>query len=151
MAKAAAVASAVMFVMVLILAASLSPLCAVCVPLLGGPLAGYLTGIWERDPGRVVGRGAMAGAIAGAVAILAQFAAAVINSLVMQNPEWQLNPLLGLPVASPEVVWVGQLGIACGLGLLNIGVAAGLGAAGAALWKSTAGKDTTPTPPAASP
>jgi hypothetical protein len=45
-----------------------------------------------------------------------------------------LNELFGLPPASPGVVWAAQLLFACCLGVLNVGLLAGVGAGGGALW-----------------
>jgi len=146
--KAGAIAAALMFVTVLVLSAALSPFCAFCVPLVTGILAGYLTGVFEKNPATVVGRGAGAGAIAGAVAIIAQMAASLINAAVMQNPNNQINRLLGVSATQPGMVWAVQLSTACCVGLINLGLAAGLGAIGGVLWKSTSGKSTTPAAPA---
>ncbi len=146
MIKAGLIGGGVMFLFVLIAAASISPLCALCVPLLGGLLAGYLTGTFEKLPETVVTRGAIAGAIAGAIGIVGQFGAAVINAAVMQNPNNQVNQLLGLPPSDPATVWIAQLGMALCLGLVNVGLTAALGAGGGAIWKGSAGKSQPPAP-----
>jgi hypothetical protein len=142
MLKAGGIAAAIMFVVVLVLSAGLSPFCALCVPLVTGLLAGYLTGTFEKNPQTVIRRGAGAGAIAGAAAILAQMAASVINGLVLQNPDYQLNRALGVPATEPTMVWALQLGLACFVGSVNVALTAGLGALGGAIWKGTAGKAT---------
>lgn len=147
MLKAGLISGAVMFLFVLIAAAVISPLCALCVPLVAGLLAGYLTGTFEKIPETVVGRGAMAGAIAGGIGMLAQIIASIINAAVMQNPELQLNRVLGLPPVAPGTMWAAQIGMALCVGLLNIGLTAGLGAGGGAIWKGTAGKSQPPAPP----
>ena len=147
MLKAGLIAGAGMFLVVLILSAGVSPFCALCVPLAVGIVAGYLTGVFEKNPLNVIGRGAGAGAIAGAIALVAQMAASVINAAVMQNPNYQLSRLLGTPAADSTTVWVLQLGLACVVGLVNIALTAGLGAVGGAIWKSTAGKTAAPAGP----
>lgn len=143
MLKAGLIAGGVAFLLVLVGAAGLSPFCALCVPLISGLLAGYLTGVFERPavPDRMK-RGASAGAIAGGLGLLAGMIAAVLNAFVLQNPELQPNRLLGLPESSPAMVWIGQLGINFCFGLLNVGLNAALGAGGVAIWSNTAGKST---------
>lgn len=142
MLKAGLIAGAVSFVLVLVGAAGLTPFCALCVPLLTGLLAGYLTGMFEKPaPADAMKRGAGAGAIVGGIAILANIIAALINSLVLQNPDLQPNQALGLPASSPILVWLGQFGINICIGLVNIGLNAALGAGGIAIWRNTTGKD----------
>lgn len=133
-----------MFLFVLLAAAVVSPLCALCVPLLTGLAAGYLTGVFEKSPLTTVQRGAYAGAIAGGLGIVGQFIASIINALVMQNPEYQINELLGLPPSDPTSVWIGSIAIACCVGLINVGLTAALGAGGGAIWNNTAGKSLPP-------
>ena len=147
MVKAGLISGAVMFLLVLFAAAVVSPLCALCAPLIVGLLAGYLTGTFEKTPGTVVNRGAIAGAIAGGIGIVGQIGAAIINAAVMQNPNNQINELFGLPPADAATVWLAQFGAAFCIGLLNVGLSAGLGAAGGAIWKGNAGKSQ-PQPPA---
>jgi MFS family permease len=143
MLKSGLMAGAAMFVIVLI-AAIFSPFCALCAPLVVGLGAGYLTGVFEKTPETVVQRGAYAGAIAGGLGIVGQMIASVVNAVVLQNPNNQINPSLGLPIADPAMVWVGQLAVACCVGLVNVALSAGLGAGGGAIWKNSAGKATPP-------
>lgn len=147
MLKAGLIAGGVMFLLTLI-AAIVSPLCALCVPLVSGLLAGYLTGTFEKLPDTAVTRGAMAGAIAGGIGIVGQIIASVINAAVMQNPQFQLNRALGLPASSPAMVWIGQIVMAFCVGLINVGLNAAFGAGGGAIWKGTAGKSQPPASPA---
>ena len=144
MLKAGLISGIAMFFIVLLAASVVSPLCAFCVPLLTGLAAGYLTGVFEKNPLTTVQRGAYAGAIAGGFGIFAQMIASVINSFVMQNPNFQINQSLGLPVADPATVWIAQIGVACCVGLVNVGLTAALGAGGGAIWNNTAGKSTPP-------
>lgn len=139
MVKSGLIVGAVMLVLVLFAGSVISPLCALCVPLLTGLAAGYLTGVFEKNPATVVGRGAGAGGIAGAVAIVGQIGASLINAAVLQNPQNQLNQLFGVPATEPSLVWAMQIGMACVVGIVNVALTAGLAAAGAALWKSTSG------------
>ena len=150
MLKAGLISGAVAFLLVLVGSAGLSPFCALCVPLVTGLLAGYLTGTFEKPmPDDAMKRGAGAGAIVGGIAMVASLIAALINSLVLQNPEVQPGRLLGLPEASPTMVWIGQFGVNICIGLVNVGVNAALGIAGVSIWRNTAGKPTgTELPPA---
>jgi len=140
MLKAGLISGGVMFLLVLFAASVVSPLCALCAPFLVGLLAGYLTGVFDKTPETVVNRGALAGAIAGGIGIAGQIGAAIINAAVMQNPNYQINKLFGLPAADATTVWIAQLVMAMCVGLLNVGLSAGLGAGGGAIWKGTAGK-----------
>jgi hypothetical protein len=145
MLKAGLIAGGVMFLFVLIGAAGVSPFCAFCVPLITGLGAGYLNGIFEKNSETAVQRGAYAGAIAGGLGLLAQMCASAINAFVLQNPQYQvINQSLDLPATDPGTVWMAQIGVGCCVGLVNLALNAGLGAGGGAIWKSTAGKNITP-------
>lgn len=135
-----------MFLVVLLLAAVLSPLCAVCVPLFTGLGAGYLTGVFDKpsSSAQAAQRGAIAGGIAGVIALFAQMVAAVINALVLQNPQYQITRFFGGQAIEPETVWAGQILVAICVGLLNIGLTAAFGAGGGAIWFNTAGKNQAP-------
>lgn len=144
--KAGLIIGVVMFLVVLLLAAGLSPLCAVCVPLFTGLGAGYLAGVFDKpfSSGQAAQRGAIAGAIAGGISLLAQMLAAVINAFVLQNPQFQITRFFGGQAIDPTTVWVGQIMMAVCVGLLNIGLTAAFGAGGGAIWFSTAGKNQSP-------
>lgn len=142
MVKAGLISGGVAFVLVLIGAAGISPFCAICVPLVTGLLAGYLTGVFDNPAiEERMKRGAGAGAIAGGLALVAGMIAAIINAVVLQNPDNQINELFGVPTVSAGTVWAAQLGINLCIGLVNIGLNAALGAGGIAIWGSTAGKN----------
>lgn len=148
MVKSGLISGAVMFILVLVGAAGLTPICALCVPLIAGLLAGYLTGVFEKPAAEeALKRGAGAGAIAGAMGLVANIAAAIINAAVLQNPQFQLNRLLGLPPTDPTTVWLVQLGLNLCIGLFNVAFTAALGVGGVAIWRGTAGKAQT-LPPA---
>jgi len=151
MLKAGLIAGGVAFILVLIGAAGISPFCALCVPLVSGLLAGYLTGVFDSPlVEERMKRGASAGAIAGGLALVAGLIAAIINAFVLQNPENQfVNELAGLPTTSPAVVWVAQIGVNFCVGLVNVALNAALGAGGIAIWSNTAGKSANAEPPAA--
>lgn len=142
MVKSGLIVGAVMFLFVLGLAAVISPLCALCVPLLTGLGAGYLAGVFDKplSNGEAAKRGAGAGAIAAAIAILAQMIASVINSLVLQNPQYQLGRLWGAETVDPAMVWVLQIVFALCIGLMNVGLTAAFGAGGGAIWFGTTNK-----------
>ena len=147
MLKAGLIAGAVMFVIVLGAAFLVSPLCALCVPLVIGLGAGYMTGVFEKSPATTVQRGAYAGAIAGGLGIVGQVIASLINAVILQNPNNQVNELFGLPPSDPATIWMAQIGTACCIGLVNVALSAGFGAGGGAIWNNTAGKSTPPSEP----
>lgn len=141
MIKSGLIVGAVLFLLVLIAASVISPLCAFCFPLFAGIGAGYLTGVFDKPaPEEVIKRGAIAGAIAGGIAVLAQVIAAVINSLVLQNTGFNPAAIFGGEAVDPATIWIGQFVSACCVGLLNIGLMAGFGALGALLWRNQAAR-----------
>jgi hypothetical protein len=142
MIKSSSIFGAAMFVMVLVASLSISPLCALCLPLFVGMGAGYLAGVFDKpDPEEALKRGAITGAIVGGIAVFAQVIAAVINAVVLQNSGFNPAILFGdtSPVA-PLTIWGGQIAVACCVGLLNIGLMAGFGALGAVIWRNSAAK-----------
>lgn len=143
MVKAGLISGAVMLFLVLIVALFV-PVCALCIPLVTGLAAGYMTGMFEKMPATNIKNGAIAGAIAGGLGIVGQLIASVVNAAVLQNPNNQINDLLGVPASSPSEVWMTQIGIACCFGLINVALTAGFGAGGGAIWNNTAGKSTPP-------
>lgn len=143
MIKSGLIVGAGMFIGVLLAAALISPLCASCVAIFAGLGAGYLTGVYEKPRSSPEGirRGAGAGAIAGGMAILGQILAAVINAAILQNPHYQFWRTFGLPLQSSTSILAAQLlGGVC-IGVVNVGIAAGLGAGGGAIWYSTTRKN----------
>ncbi|HMK08960.1 MAG TPA: hypothetical protein VK449_08025 [Anaerolineales bacterium] len=142
MLKAGLISAAVMFVLVLVFGAGVRPVCGLCVPILVGLLAGYLTGVFEKNPQTVVGRGAGAAAIAGVAAVVASLLASVIFGAL--HPGMRYSGYFGLRGDTPGFFWAMQLCIGCLVGLVNLALAAGLGALGGAIWKGTAGKTATP-------
>jgi hypothetical protein len=145
MLKAGLIAAAVMFVLVLVFSAGINPFCGLCAPILVGLLAGYLTGVFEKNPQTVVGRGAGAAAIAGIAAVVAQMIASAISGAVRGGPDYA--GLFGFRGDEAGLFWALQLCFGCVIGLVNLALAAGLGALGAAIWKGTAGKNVTPAAP----
>lgn len=143
MVKSGLIVGGAMFLLVLGLAAIISPFCALCVPLLTGLGAGYLTGVFDKplSNGEAAKRGAGAGAIAAGLAIFAQIIASIINSLVLQNPQYQLGRIWGADAVEPTVVWMIQIASALCIGLMNVGLTAAFGAGGGAIWFGTGGKN----------
>lgn len=143
MVKSGLIVGAVMFLFVLGLAAVISPFCALCVPLLTGLGAGYLAGVFDKPlaNGDAAKRGAGAGAIAAGLAIFAQVIASIINSLVLQNPQYQLGRIWGAEAVDPAMVWALQILFALCIGLMNVGLTAAFGAGGGAIWFGTSGKN----------
>jgi hypothetical protein len=116
-----------------------SPLCALCIGILLGLAAGYLAGVFDRplDSGSAAKRGAGAGALAGFLMIFGQLIAAALNAGTMQDTGLQgFNDMFGAQPVDAATIWGAQIFAACCIGLLNIGILAGLGAAGGALWGS---------------
>lgn len=150
MVKAGLIVGAAMLVGALALSL-LSPLCTICGAIFAGLLAGYLANVFEKPVNAegLIQRGAFAGAIAGAVAIVGQFIGAFINASSLDIAT--IEDMLGQPTGlTQESLWIFQLGGALCIGLLNIGLMAGLGAAGALLWKQMKGNNLPPSdlPPA---
>lgn len=141
--KSGLIVGAVMFLFVLGLAAIISPFCALCVPLLTGLGAGYLAGVFDKplDNREAAKRGAGAGAIAAGLAIFAQMIASVVNSLVLQNPQYQIGQIWGAEAVDPVTVWALQILFAVCIGVMNVGLTAAFGAGGGAIWFGTSGKN----------
>lgn len=125
----------------------LSPLCVPCLALFAGLGAGYLAGMFDK-PGlqnTTVRSGASAGAIGGVGALIGQFIGGGINA-VMVGPEGaqqllqQLSPELA-GSSDPTFYYAGVFGLACCVGLFNVGLMAGLGALGGMLWWNMTGKN----------
>ncbi|PKN91188.1 MAG: hypothetical protein CVU44_20730 [Chloroflexi bacterium HGW-Chloroflexi-6] len=146
MVKSGLIVGAILFVLVLMASSILSPFCALCFPLFAGLGAGYLAGQFEKPlPEDALKRGALAGALAGGIAIFAQFLAALINAIVLQNPQFNPGYLFGTQPIDPALIWVGQIGGSVCIGLLNIGLMAGFGALGGLLWRKTVADKQVPT------
>ncbi len=134
MLKAGLIVGGVSLFLVLGVSSILSPLCAICVAIFAGLGAGYLAGMFERpyDSAASTKAGAGAGAVAGGLSIVGQLIASVINAISLQNSGF--TEMLGLPATDTTTLWVAQIGMALCMGLLNIAIMAGLGAAGSAIW-----------------
>ena len=116
----------------------LSPLCVLCLALVAGLGAGYLAGVFDSPPdsGPAAQSGAGAGAIAGVGSLLGHLAGGAVN-IVIVGPEGATDLLQSLGLASgvdPTTYYASALGGACCLGLVEIGLMAGLGALGGLLW-----------------
>jgi hypothetical protein len=125
----------------------ISPICSICVAVFAGLAAGYLANVFDkpRTPEGIIGRGAGAGAIAGAVAIIGQMIGAVINASTVDAAI--INEMFGEPIMTDQTLWVAQLGVGVCIGLFNVAIMAGLGAAGALIWRQMRGNTQTPNPP----
>lgn len=115
-------------------------LCSICLAVVLGLGAGYVAGVFERplESGEATKQGAAAGALTGGLMVFGQIIGGGLNagSMVTDPNTQMLNQMLGLPPAEPSMIWIGALFGACCIGLLNLGILAGLGAAGGALWAS---------------
>ncbi len=127
----------------------ISPVCLICFAVIVGLVAGYLACNTDRPPAHnaVAGPGALAGLFAGLGMLVGQIIGSVINSMIV-GPEGASNLLrqLGLPTQSiNQTSYYGGVifGVCC-IGLLNVGLTAGLGALGGLLWWEIAGKNQPP-------
>jgi hypothetical protein len=127
----------------------LLPYCTPCSAIVLGLAGGYLAGVFDKPNAQngATKSGAIAGAIGGVGGLLGQMIGAVINGLVV-GPEKAAQisgPIiesLGLPAGTLDSssYWLSTIGINCCLGLVGIGIMAGLGALGGLIWWSTTGK-----------
>jgi hypothetical protein len=129
----------------------LSPLCLPCIAVLAGLVTGYLAGVVDRPPARklVSGPGAISGLFAGLGMLLGQLAGSALNTaLVGPKGAADLLKQLGTPAGAGTETgyYIGVIASVCCIGLLNIGLAAGLGALGSLLWWEITGKNN-PAPP----
>ena len=128
----------------------LLPLCAPFCAVVWGIGAGILSVVWSgpertQSPAQM---GATAGAIAGIGATLGLIIGTVLQYTLLGGQERaaELSRELGLPVANPgdpgfaAGQWIGTVGVSCCLGLTNLAVLAGIGAASAHVYASSQGK-----------
>ncbi|MGD2050555.1 MAG: hypothetical protein PVH03_13725 [Chloroflexota bacterium] len=131
-------------------------LLAICSPLCGivwGAGAGILSIVWAEpgDTTRTPARsGAIAGGIAGIGAILGLFLGMIFQFTILGGQQTasqvsqQFSEQFGLPTMTGEALpfwqWVGFLLSSCCIGLFNILIMAGAGAAAAHLYSSNRGK-----------
>jgi hypothetical protein len=114
-----------------------SPICSICVAIGLGLAAGYVAGVNDRPLANDASLrgGLIAGALTGGLMIPGGIIAAVINAGSMQGGGGQaLTDVFGLPPQPAEVIWAAQLFAGCCIGLINLGILAGFGAGGGALW-----------------
>jgi hypothetical protein len=84
------------------------------------------------------------------MAILAQMIAAVIVSALYQTNQSMFVSLCpGTQLPDPGTFWVLELGMGLCIAIVNVGISAGLGIAGSAIWFSSAKKNIPPIPPPA--
>ncbi len=133
----------------------ISPVCAPCAALFLGLGAGYLAGVFDKAPSNNAASkaGAIGGALAGIGALLGQVLGTVINAtLVSPETIQKIYQNFGLPSAGPgfsQSYWVGLVGSAICLSVLDVLVMAGTGALGGMLWWQTTGKNARPPAPTA--
>jgi hypothetical protein len=142
--KSGLIIGAVMLVLT-IGASLLTPLCVPCLALLAGAGAGYLAGMFDKPSasGASAQTGAGAGAIGGVGALIGHLAGGAANAIFV-GPEDVADLLrgLGLPASSdPTTYYVGAIGGACCIGLVEVLLMAGLGALGGLLWYQITGKN----------
>lgn len=134
-----------------IIAAVITPFCNPCAALVVGLGVGALAGVFAKPitGGGSAGEGAKAGAIAGAGSLLGQMIGAVINGFVVgAEGVARIYRDLGIPFdINAQSYWLYNIGGNCLCALVNLGLAAGLGALGGLLWYQIAGKKQQPQPP----
>ena len=124
----------------------MSPVCTPCGAIFVGLGAGFLAAMWDKPltRGGSAGLGAKAGAIAGVGHLIGQILGMVAN-MILVGPEQaaQIASQLGLDaqVMTQSQYLVSQILINGSCGVINIGIAAGLGALGGLLWYQTMGKN----------
>jgi hypothetical protein len=129
----------------------LSPLCVPCVALFFGIAAGFLAGVLTKpEPDKPSMRmGAMAGGIGGIGAFLGQCVGAAINAAIMgpQGAAQFVQNMGGSVFANQGAFatsyWVGLIGGALCIGLIDVGLMIGFGALGYLLWSKTLKKNST--------
>lgn len=146
MVKSGIIIGAVGFVLVLVSSVFISPVCAPCWGLILGLGAGYLAGVFDKPQNNndAMKKGAIAGAIAAALIIIGALIGGVINASILEPTDLaNMYEYFGLPdmTLDQTSIWIGQLGSAICCGLLNVGLMAGLGTAGGALWWQFKGKN----------
>jgi hypothetical protein len=146
MIKSGLIFGAVTFLLVLLSAIIVSPLCAPCLGLFIGLGAGYCAGVFDKpnNSGDSVKKGAIAGAIAGGIGIIGGLIGAVINGALVNPASLQtIYEALGITGVTIDKtnLWVGQLTAAVCVGLFDVVWMAILGVAGGALWFQITGKN----------
>src|SRR4030043_863777 len=124
----------------------LTPLCAPCVGLFLGLLAGYVAVVFDKPASSrgAVRKGGMAGAITGGVAFLGSFIASIINGALVNPSNLEaLYRTLGVNNMGIDqtTIWIGQIVGGCCIGLFNLIWMGVLGIAGGALWFQITGKN----------
>jgi MFS family permease len=152
MLKAGLIGAGVGFVLAII-AAVLTPFCNPCVALLLGLGVGVLAAVWERPatPGASAGEGAKAGGIASVGSLVGQMIGAVANGLIV-GPSGAAELYRQLDIQVPvqfteQSYWAYNLCGNCLCGVVNVALAAGLGALGGILWYQVSGKNQPPASP----
>ncbi len=143
MIKAGLIVGAVAALFTAIFGSVISPYCGICAGIFAGLAAGYLAGMFQKPAlsPEATKLGASAGAIAGGVSILGSLIAAVVNGLMLDPADMAaMAEALGVTMQYDQAtIWGGQIFSACCVGLLNVGIGAGLGAAGGAIWYKMTG------------
>jgi len=146
MVKAGIIVGIVALVLILGSTFLMSPLCSPCWGIVLGLAAGYLAGVYEKPLAQndMIKKAVIAGVIAALFAGVGSLIGAILNGAYLNPADLQnIYQFLNLPATMPDetTIWVGQIGSACCVGLLNLAVMAGLGAAGGALWWQVRGKN----------
>ena len=143
MIKAGLIVGAVALVLAAI-AGFITPCIEPCVGIFAGLVAGYLAGVFQKPAlsPEATKLGASAGAIAGGVSVVGSLIIGLINGLTVKPENLAaMYELLGIQAATVDEtsILAIQLVTGCCMGLLNVALGAGLGAAGGAIWYKMTG------------
>ena len=145
MVKSGLIFGAISAILILASATILTPLCAPCLGLFLGILAGYVAGIFDKPTTSrdAVRKGGIAGVITGGLALAGSLLAGIINGAII-NPSnldafYRTLGINNIPI-DPTTIWIGQITGGCCIGLFNVFWMGILGVAGGALWFQISGK-----------
>jgi glycerol uptake facilitator-like aquaporin len=146
MVKSGLIFGAISVILILASATLLTPLCAPCLGLFLGILAGYAAGIFDKPTSsrEAIRKGGIAGVITGSLALVGSLLASIINGAII-NPSsleafYRNLGINNLPI-DPTTIWIGQIAGGCCIGLFNVFWMGILGVAGGALWFQISGKN----------
>jgi hypothetical protein len=148
MSKSGLIVGIFSFFLVLGISVGLTPLCSPCLTIFLGLAAGYFAGVFDQPASRdaVTKIGLNAGLIAGGMAFVAQILASVINGiLVGPSGAAAFGDALGLGgTIDASSYYTSLILLTLCIGVLNVGIMAGLGALGGMAWWNFSGKNISP-------
>lgn len=123
----------------------ISPICIPCLAIFLGLAAGYVANVFDKPTlqNKAVKAGALAGVLSGLGSLVGQIIGQGINmALVGPGGMSEIYRQLGIQVSGDmeTIYYAGQIGLGCCVGIIALGIMAGLGALGGVLWWSVAGQ-----------